>query len=358
MTGQRGKNSHKRRRQDSDQDVSTPIPGAALQPRGRHESSSVPHAVLDPQFNHVPTSNTVLSPFGGRPDPAEISSISDWITQLTHDDLQGLLADAAARHQDVFTALETKSREADLARRGSRLRIEKHLMDSFYPDLPFRETSRSASSRTPATEQAVVLEETPDNYDNEDEEDEEEQDDPELRGYPAELQHILLSKWEYLSPPDRLEKVGTASEEIVKIIDKIVNAARYTRSYETKAMALLASFRIAEVLTESCTMFVNHVRAEILRCGYHEKVTDMSRCLITREVISLIQDELFMEYLSGIFSDSSNSQSGNMMVFQIKSIILDLKSRARQALASRNTKLQRLYCTGAESSIGVIINCI
>lgn len=75
-----------------------------------------------------------------------------------------------------------------------------------------------------------------------------------------EAQYILLSKWGYLSPPDRLEKVGTASEETIKIIDKIVNTARNTHSYHTKLMALLASLRIAEILTESCTMFANHVR--------------------------------------------------------------------------------------------------
>lgn len=193
----------------------------------------------------------------------------------------------------MFLALQTKSREADLARRKSRLRIEKHLMDSFSPDLPFQETSRSASSRIPATEQAVVLEETPDNCDGEDIEDyEDKRDCSELRSYPAEAQHILFLKWD-LTPSDRLEKVGAALEEITKIIDKIVNTARYTHSYDTKVMALLASFRIAEVLTESCTVFANHVRVEILKSGFYEKVSDMSQCLTTKELISFVPRRTF-----------------------------------------------------------------
>jgi hypothetical protein len=336
MTGQRGNDSHKRRRLDPDQDRLTPIPSTALQSRDRREPSSTgPHTLPGCRLNPESAPNNKLLPFNQRPDPIKSRSISDWITQLTHDDLQGLLADAAARHQDVFTALETKSRKADLAQRGSRLRVERHLMDSFYPDLPSHETSRSASSRTPDTEQAVVLEEIPDDHDDEDEEDEE--DDPDPRDYPAEVRHILLSKWEYLSPPDRLEKVGTASEEIIKIIVKIVNRARYTHSYHTKLMALLASLRIAEILTESGTVFANHVRVQILKSGFHEKVLGTSRCFTTKEVVSFVQDEVLMEYLSDIFGDSINSQSGGTMISQMNSIIADLKSRAKQALASRKT---------------------
>lgn len=50
-----------------------------------------------------------------------------------------------------------------------------------------------------------------------------------------------------------------------------------------------------------------------------------------------------MAYLGDIFCDSISSQTGNMMTSQMKSIILDLKSRAIQTLVLGYTESQRMY---------------
>lgn len=146
-------NNRKRRRQDSDQDLSTPAPSAMSQFRGSREPSAArSDTILDPGFDQVPASNDVYPPSDHRPDPANLSYIAECITQLSHDDVQQLLAEAAVRHQDVFATLETKSEEAKFTRQEDKARIERHLVITYSPDQYYHDTSRAISTQLDAIE--------------------------------------------------------------------------------------------------------------------------------------------------------------------------------------------------------------
>jgi hypothetical protein len=344
MHEQSSNNVLKRRRLDADQDVSTSTPGAALQPRGRSRSSSAgPHTVAGSQLHQVPAFSNVLLPSNQESDFTKFPSISEWIAQLSQDDLQGLLADAAARHQDVFHALQTKSQELESTREKSKLRLEEQLMDTFCSGwrntsgstsapAPVTEqavnTSGSTSTPAPVTEQAVVLE-------GHREEDEEE-DYPEFATYPAEVKQLLVRQWTDLSPVEEFSKVEAATLRIVQLVDKMAGTIRQNSSYKTKTVALVALFNIAECLIGSSGTPATYVRDDTLANGFCNKALNISRYFDEKEASAFLQDESYTVDLWECFSDSFNTGSRKVMIFRMHSIILDLKTRAQQAPASKN----------------------
>jgi len=310
------------------------VPGAVLSPRGRYEHfSSGTDAILDSRSSHAPVSNNVLSSSAHRPDPAKFSYISGWIAKLSHDDLQQLLADAAVRHQDVFAALETKSEEAELTQRKDKFRIEMRLMTPYNSDRFLQDTTRSTSTRAPVTEQAVVLE-------NSDEEEEDE--DLEFGDYAMDVNDILEKKWAHLRSPEQLNKVNVATDDIMAIVDGIINLAGHNNEYTPKATSLLNLFVVAEALTESSTTLANLVQTEVMKRGFYDKVLDMTTRLNIEETIRFVQNDVCEAYLSDIFGESFITQSSSLIIAHMRSIILDLRSWARQAMESAKPRLQRI----------------
>lgn len=257
--------------------------------------------------------------------------ISGWIAKLSHDDVQQLLADAAVRHQDVFAALETKSEEAELTQRKDKFRIEMRLMNSYNSDRLLQDTTRSTSTRAPATEQAVVL-------DNSDEEEEDE--DLEFGDYSIEVNHILEYKWAHLSSLEQLNKVNAATDDIMAIVDGIINSAGHNNDYTPKATSLLNLFVVAEALTESSTMLADHVRNEMMDRGFYEKVLGTVHSLDLLQTTRFLQDQVCSSYLGVIFNESFISPSSSLIISRMRSIIHELKSWIKYALDLEKGNLQ------------------
>jgi len=328
MPDQRDHNNRKRRRQDSDQDLSTPASSAMSQSRGSREpSADGPDTILDPGFDQVPASNNVYPPSDHRAGSANLSYIAECITQLSHDDVQQLLADAATRHQDIFVALQTKAQEVELTRQGDKARIERHLMNTYIPDQYYHDTSRAISTQLDAIEQADIP----------DEPFEEGQDD-ELRFgvYASEVQYILDEKWAHIKPSSQLKKIGHATNDIMGIVDEgIINKLGHNSDYNMKATALLNLFAVAEALTESLGIFADRVRFAVMDHGFCEKLLGMVHRLDRKEMSRFVQNEVCLDYLSDIFSESSTSQSSSLIIARIRPTIVDLRLWARQAVLAQ-----------------------
>jgi hypothetical protein len=233
------------------------------------------------------------------------------------------LADAAARHQDVFLALQIKSQLADLARRESELRIRKHLMDTSYSG--WRDRNASGATSTPA--QAVVSEQTDPDRD----------EDIGFRRHPMEVQHILVEKYKQLNHQGQLANVGVATERITKLFCKTASVVKPSSPYLMKVAALLALFRIAEILTESPGEFATRIRDNTVARRVSDTTLKVSQCFNTKQVVSFVQDKGYMEYLGDIFGDSIRRGTSIVLINQIKFVISDLK---RRALVIETTELQ------------------
>jgi hypothetical protein len=316
MHEQSSNNGSKRRRLDADQDVSTLTPGTALQPRGRSGSSSAgPHTGAGSQLHQVPASNNVLLPSNHEPDFTKFPSISEWIARLSQDDLQGLLADAAARHQDVFHALQTKSQILESTREQSKLRLEEQLMDTFCSGWRTRDISGSTSTPALVTEQAVVLEETG--------EEDEEEDYPEFATYPAEVKQLLVGN------------VEGATSRIAQLVDKMAGTIRHNSLYKTKAVALVAFFNIAECLIGSSGTPTTYAREDIMAQGYCNKALKISRYFDEKEAFEYLRDEIYTVELWECLFASLKTGPIKMLISKMHLIILDLRSRACKAPASK-----------------------
>ena len=331
-TDQTSKNSRKRSRQDSDQDISTSTPGTALQPRDESGPPSAgPHTVPSIHLHSGPNPNSVISSLNGKPDPTEFASISEWITQLSHDEVQQLLADAAARHKDVYLTLQASFLKLELTRRNDKLRIEKDMMNTFYPSRNLHNTSQFTSTRAPTTEQAIILARSTQ---------EQEEKEPDFGSCPTQVQQILDQSWEHLDHPDRAEKVGEVTDHILELVNEILKKIGNHSTYQAKATALLRIFRIAEVLTESSTPLANHVRGEIMYCGFSDRVLGMVRRLNTVDAILFLRNQHYTEYLlEDIFEKRVLSSSSSTIVAHIKSIILDFKSEEWRTIVLKEPEL-------------------
>lgn len=241
------------------------------------------------------------------------ASISEWITQLSPDGVQQLLADAAARHQDVLAALQNKSQEAELTRQADKVRIERHLMNTYAPDQYLHDMSRPPSTQLVAVEQSV-------DKPNEEGEDNELKFGP----YASEVQYVLDEKWAHIKLHRRPYKIAHATNDIMAIVDDgIISKVGYDSDYNIKATAVLDLFAVAEALTWSSTEFAHYVRIMITKRGFYDKVLCMVHRLDPMEQTWFLQNAA--DYLSNIFSESFSSKSSRVIINQMKGIISDLE---------------------------------
>lgn len=126
----------------------------------------------------------------------------------------------------------------------------------------------------------------------------------------------------------------------MKTVDGIMNTDEHNSSYRRKVDRLLHLFMIAETLTESPTELANRVRIEFVNRGFYHKVLDMTKRLNPKSTTRIVRGEGHMQYLSGLFKHNATSQSSSLLTAQMKSIILDLKSKAKQKKVLAKPKLQ------------------
>lgn len=328
MYGQRSNNSHKRRRRNSDQDTSTSPPVVASQPGSRRGPPSTgPQPIPAFQSYPLPVSNNTFPSHKQGPDPSRLSSISEWITKLSHEDVEQLLADAAARHADVSQALESRFQDVNLPQLESQLRLQKQLMNTFYPDLPVPDASRSTYIQAFATEEVVDLQET---YEQREEEGGEEDDDD--LDFPTQVENLLDQNWLQLDDVGHCAKEEATKREFEYIVNTMIDATGLDSSYDTKAHTLRTLFRIAEILIQSCDTAAIVIRVEIL--WFHERVLDLSRRFDDKEAYAFVRDGDYMGFLEGFFNRRYVGDPKRAIVSQMKSIMVDLRLRATRARMS------------------------
>jgi hypothetical protein len=325
MDGQRS-NSHKRRRVDLNRDTSTSTSVAASNKRG--SSSTGPHLLPGSRSKSLPVSKHALPPPNQRPSPSKFLYIPEWITRLSHEDVEQLLAEAAARHEDVFQALKSKFRDDNLPQLENQLRIQKQLINTFYPRRLVPDASLRTHIQALKAEEVVDLQET--NDEEEDEESEDEQDDLDP---PTQVENLLDQNW--LLPNDGAQCAdGKATiERFVRIFNTTVDAIGPDSTYDNKAYTLRTLCKIAEILIQSSSTAALVVRKEVFGeyRWFHGRAMQLLRQLDDLEAYRFMCNQEYVLDLEDLFAERLISDPDDAVVLQLRSIIMELRTRAARA---------------------------
>jgi hypothetical protein len=134
---------------------------------------------------------------------------------------------------------------------------------------------------------------------------------------------------------NQFNEVNAATLRIAQIVDKIAGKIRQNSSYKTKAVALVALFNIAECLLKSSVEPTIYARNDIMAHGFCNKALNISRYFDEEEASAFLQDESYTVELWECLFDFFNTGPRKMMISKTHFIILDLRTRANQAPASK-----------------------
>jgi hypothetical protein len=241
--------------------------------------------------------------------------------------VEQLLAEAAARHEDVFQALKSKFRDENLPQLEDQLRLQKQLINTFYPGRLVPDASLLTRIQALKAEEVVDLQET--NEEEEDEEGEDEQDDLDP---PTQVENLLDQNWTPINDDAQCADGIAVISKFIRIVNTMVDAVDHKSTFEKKAFTLRTLFRTAEILVQSSSTAALVVRKEVfLECRwFHERALWLSHRLDDKEAYLFMCNQGYVQHLEDLFASHLISDPDDAVVLQLKSIIMELRMRAAQ----------------------------
>jgi hypothetical protein len=246
---------------------------------------------------------------------------------LSHEDVEQLLAEAAARHEDVFQALKSKFRDDNLPQLENQLRIQKQLINTFYPRRLVPDASLRTHIQALKAEEVVDLQET--NEEEEEEEGEDEQDDLDP---PTRVKNLLDQNWTPINDAAQCADGIAVISKFIRIVNTMFNAVDYKSTFAKKAYTLRTVFRTAEMLVQSSSTAALVVRKEVfLQCRwFHKRALWLSHQLDDNEAYLFMRNQGYVQHLEDLFASHLISDPDDAVVLQLRSIVMDLRARAAQ----------------------------